>query len=166
MNHTASEPSKLNKGPRDGLGRASHALAIALAGLFTLSGGAAADPIIKCVQRELKESGFNPRGVDGQLGPNTVAAAARWARRSTVELPDLSADTSPRWCATLLTRNDKLPDPAPGTERFCVWFGDVLNGVWLDPEGLPKLRFRYASGADGAGCYGWLNTALRPETRF
>ena len=43
--------------------------------------------------------------------------------------------------------------------RYCIWFDEGLNGVWLDPDGRPVLRFRLASGADGAGCYAWLNTA-------
>ncbi len=119
---------------------------------------ASADPVVKCVQTALKEAGNNPRGVDGILGPNTRRAAASWLRRNKADLPDLSTETAPRWCATLLSANESLPQADPGTERYCIWFEEVTNGVWLDPNGVPVLLFRFASGEKNAGCYAWLNT--------
>jgi hypothetical protein len=133
-------------------------LLIAISLLFTMPALASADPVVKCLQRGLKEAGHNPRGVDGVIGPNTRAAAASWAARLSLDLPDLEPETAPRWCAAVLTTGQKLPEAEAGTELYCAWFGEVLNGVWLDPEGVPVMRFRVASGDDGAGCYAWLNT--------
>ena len=132
---------------------------------------ASADPVVKCVQRELRGAGHNPRGVDGIVGPNTKAAAASWARGKAAGLPELDIGSAPRWCAALLTEQESIPDAAPGTERYCIWFQQVLPGVWLDASGVPVLRFRLASEDDGAGCYAWLNTVpdwliAEPGTQF
>ena len=118
---------------------------------------ATADPVNKCLQRELRAAGHNPRGIDGIIGPNTRAAAASWAQKTDAELPDLDDETAIQWCAAILSTQANVPAPAPGTERYCIWFKDVLSGVWFDLGGKPSMRFRYASQGDGAGCYAWLN---------
>lgn len=133
-------------------------LVIATVILSVMPALASADAIVKCVQRGLKEAGHNPRGVDGIIGPNTRAAAKSWSNRPGLDLPDLEAETAPRWCAAVLERGESVLPEEPGTERYCIWFDEVLTGIWLDPNGSPVLRFRYASSDGGAGCYSWLNT--------
>lgn len=118
---------------------------------------ATANPVVKCVQRGLKEAGHNPRGIDGIIGRNTRTAATAWARKTNTELPGISTDSAPRWCAAILNATGTLPEAAPGTDRYCIWFQEVLNGVWLHPDGQPALSFRFASGPDEAGCYAWIN---------
>lgn len=130
-----------------------------LAMLALLPGFAAADPVTKCLQRGLKAAGHNPRGIDGIIGPLTLAAAAAWAGETAAALPDLDADTTPRWCAALLRAGDSIPPVAPGSERFCSWFDVITTGVWLDDNGVPQVVFRLAAGGDGVGCYAWLNAA-------
>ncbi|WP_137701748.1 peptidoglycan-binding domain-containing protein [Marimonas lutisalis] len=119
---------------------------------------AQADTIVKCVQQGLKEAGFNPRGIDGVIGENTLDAAQEWAEKTSAGLPDLTEETTPRWCAALVAANEAVPEPAPETGQYCIWFEDILSGVWLDPDGKPLLGFRLAAQQDGAGCYAWLNT--------
>ncbi|MFY0691004.1 MAG: hypothetical protein JXR14_03685 [Paracoccaceae bacterium] len=130
-------------------------LAIALCAVTPVL--ASADPVVKCLQRELRASGHNPRGVDGIIGPNTLAAAASWARKREVDLPELDPETAPRWCGAILASSESVPEPEPGTGRYCIWFEDVHSGVWLDSSGVPVLSFRYSLSNDRAGCYAWLN---------
>ena len=42
-------------------------------------------------------------------------------------------------------------------ENFCRGFDETFEGVWLNQEGKDVLRFRFATNADGNGCYAWLN---------
>lgn len=127
--------------------------------LALMPGLAAADPVAKCLQQELKAAGHNPRGIDGIIGPRTRAAAASWAAEAAAVVPDLDADTAPQWCAALLRARNSVPPIAPGSERFCSWFDRITTGVWLDDNGVPQVVFRLAAGDDGAGCYAWLNAA-------
>lgn len=132
---------------------------VTLATLLLLGDIAAANPVIRCVQRALVETGNDPRGIDGIIGRRTLGAAESWSETTDIELPDLSNETAPQWCSTLLVETDGVPSDANGTEQFCSGFDEVLSGVWLFPNGAPALGFRYSSNADGSGCYAWMNAA-------
>lgn len=118
---------------------------------------AAANPVVKCVQRGLDAAGYDPRGIDGSIGQGTRAAATAWATDTATELPDLTTDTVPRWCAAILQSTGALPKNSVGTENFCADYPEILTGVWLFPNGAPAMGFRYASNDDGRGCYAWMN---------
>lgn len=139
---------------RAGLTVAGLLLALVLAPL-----PAVADPVVKCLQRGLKAAGHNPRGIDGIIGPRTLAAAEAWKAATAADLPGPSTESAARWCATLLREAGDLPVAAPGSDRYCAWFEASADGVWLDDEGVALMSFRLAANPDGAGCYAWLNAA-------
>ncbi|SFL13394.1 hypothetical protein [Shimia haliotis] len=50
------------------------------------------------------------------------------------------------------------PNPAKGTDHLCTGFQETLEGVWVDENNRPALRFRFGSDRNGVGCYAWLNS--------
>ena len=57
-------------------------------------------PYVKCVQESLTIlRDYNPRGVDGSIGPGTRGAAAAYATDHTdMELPEFTAEVAEVWC--------------------------------------------------------------------
>ncbi|TCK99406.1 hypothetical protein BXY66_3910 [Shimia isoporae] len=49
------------------------------------------------------------------------------------------------------------PKAAKGTAHLCTGFEETLEGVWVDENNQPALRFRFGSNRNGTGCYAWLN---------
>ena len=50
------------------------------------------------------------------------------------------------------------PDVSKEADTLCRGFDETLEGVWMDSGGKELLRFKYATNADGSGCYAWLNS--------
>lgn len=50
------------------------------------------------------------------------------------------------------------PKPGKGTNTLCTGFQETLEGVWVDENNRPVLRFRFGSDRNSTGCYAWLNT--------
>lgn len=65
---------------------------------------------IKCVQRNLELLGYNPRGVDGQIGPGTSKAATEFQEYfKEKNLDTLTVENATDWCSQMLKSfHDKL----------------------------------------------------------
>ena len=68
------------------------------------------DIAIKCVQRNLELLGYDPRGVDGRIGPGTSKAAAAFQKDFTTQkLESLTTANASGWCSEMLKNfSDKL----------------------------------------------------------
>jgi hypothetical protein len=53
------------------------------------------------------------------------------------------------------------PEPSPEADRLCQGFEEIIEGVWTDGSGVETLLFRFATNADGTGCYAWLNSVAQ-----
>ena len=53
---------------------------------------------------------------------------------------------------------DAAPNVSEAAEKFCRGFDETFEGVWLNGDGKEVLRFRFATNADGNGCYAWLDS--------
>lgn len=65
---------------------------------------------IKCIQRNLELLGYNPRGVDGQIGPGTSKAATEFQEDfKEKNLDTLTVENATEWCSQMLKSfHDKL----------------------------------------------------------
>lgn len=58
---------------------------------------------VKCVQRNLELLGYDPRGVDGTIGPGTKAASIEYsAANKDLPLSDLTEETAESWCLEMI----------------------------------------------------------------
>lgn len=63
---------------------------------------------VKCVQRNLELLGYNPRGVDGSIGPGTKAASVEFmGANEHLQLSDLTDETAESWCFKMI---ENYPD--------------------------------------------------------
>ena len=63
---------------------------------------------VKCVQRNLELLGYNPRGVDGSIGPGTRAASEEFmVDNELLSLSDLTDESAENWCFEMI---ESYPD--------------------------------------------------------
>jgi hypothetical protein len=106
------------------------------ASVFTLalaSTSAGASPVVTCVQEQLAAAGFDPGGIDGQIGANTRAALSGIAEGAT-GLPKrrLDLDSAIVWCRFLGLHDPALKKFWPsssGAMRYVL--GDSIKQPYL-----------------------------------
>ncbi len=102
---------------------------------------------VRCVQQELTDlPDYDPRGVDGAIGPGTKAAAEQYAAdHPAADLADLSPETAETWCRSLAKAD---PDR-------------LMQRVVIDTD-LPddyQMGLRIFGGPKTEYIFGWIHIA-------
>ncbi len=68
----------------------------------------AADPAVLCVQRELRDLGFDPGTLDGLFGGKTARALEEHREKNRIPGDALTRDNAASWCEALARRDPRL----------------------------------------------------------
>jgi hypothetical protein len=108
-----------------------------------------AESRIRCVQENLGAIGFDPRGVDGRIGPGTRGALDEFVAEFAIsDAPEISEETAEGWCVLLDLASACLgAEGGPIREEF--FFRRFLGGARQQVIFGGVFILSGAEGADG-----------------
>jgi len=123
-----------------GFAAAAGAIILSISPMAVFAQGAS--PFVRCVQSNLTIlPDYDPRGVDGVIGPGTrMAAEAFAANNPGLRLPELAGETAEEWCRVMADS-----DPVQLTARIVV-DTNLADDVPID--------FRFGGGPEGGTILG------------